>query len=198
MPAPAQPHTEPDRRTTQRLAQALHDGLGQTLTALRLTLDLDAADARTQARSLIDQALRELRHALAELRPPLLEDEGLAAALDNEVARRRALHPGVRLALEVENELLAQRWPEPVEYALFMIAREGLEIALSHARVGAVAVTLYGFPDEIELGVAGDGCGPARPPDLMHERARDIGATLDLTPCAGGGTRLTLRWKAMA
>ena len=194
-----------ERRTTQRLALALHDQLGQTLTALRLTLDLGAAGARDQARGLIDQALREVRQVLVDLRPPLLEDEGLAAALDNEMAQRRALHPDVRLSLDVEDALLMQRWPGQVEYALFMIAREGLENALRHARPSEVAVTLYGFADEIELGVADDGSGldadfERRPGHLgligMRERARAIGATLELGPREGGGTRLTLRWRA--
>ncbi|KQV86833.1 PAS domain-containing sensor histidine kinase [Pelomonas sp. Root1237] len=192
-----------ERRTTQRLAQALHDQLGQTLTALRLMLDLGAADARQQARGLIDQALREVRQVLVDLRPPLLEDEGLAAALDNEVAQRRALHPGVRLVLDAEDELLTQRWPVEVEYALFMIAREGLENALRHARPTEVRLSFYGCAQEIELGVADDGSGldadfERRPGHLgligMRERARAIGATLELGPREGGGTQLTLRW----
>jgi signal transduction histidine kinase len=194
-----------ERRTTQRLAQALHDQLGQTLTALRLTLDLGAEGAREQARSLVDQALREVREVLVDLRPPLLEDEGLAAALDNELAQRRALHPGVRLRLDVEDALSTQRWPLQLEYALFMIAREGLENALRHARPNEVRLTLCGFPDEIELGVADDGLGLAE--DFEHraghlglvgmrERARAIGATFELAPREGNGTQLTLRWKS--
>ena len=194
-----------ERRTTQRLAQALHDQLGQTLTALRLTLDLGAADARQQARGLIDQALREVREVLVDLRPPLLEDEGLIAALDNEIAQRRALHPGVRLVLDADVTLLAQRWPVRVEYAVFMVAREGLENALRHARPGEVRLTLYGGPDELALGVGDDGIGLApgferRPGHLglvgMRERARAIGATLTLTARDGGGTQLSLQWEA--
>jgi len=196
-----------ERRTTHRLAQALHDQLGQTLTVLRLTLDLGATDARLQARPLIDQALREIRQVLVDLRPPLLEDEGLAAALDNEIAQRRGLHPGVRLVLDADDALLAQRWPVQVEYALFMIAREGLENALRHAQPTEVRVGVYGFADDIELGVTDDGSGLSadfehRPGHLgligMKERARAIGATLELGPGEGGGTRLTVRWQAPA
>lgn len=198
-----------ERRTTQRLAQALHDQLGQTLTALRLTLDLGAsADTRQQARSLVDQALRDVRQVLVDLRPPLLEDEGLAAALDNEIAQRRVLHPGVRLVLDADATLLTQRWPAQVEYACFMVAREGMENALRHAAPGEVRLTLYGGPDELELGVADDGAGLApgferRPGHLglvgMRERARAIGATLALAACEDGiGTRLSLRWEAPA
>ncbi len=194
-----------ERRTTQRLAQALHDQLGQSLTALRLMLDLDAAGSREQARALIAQALREVRQVLVDLRPPLLEEEGLAAALENEIVQRRALHPDVRLSLDIEEVLLTQRWTAQVEYALFMIAREGLENALRHARPTQVGVTLYGFPEEIELGVADDGSGleadfERRPGHLgligMRERARAIGAKLELGPREGGGTQLTIRWLA--
>lgn len=193
-----------ERRTTQRLAQALHDQLGQTLTALRFTLDLAAPEAREQARGLVDQALREVRQVLVDLRPPLLEDEGLAAALDNEIAQRRALHPGVRLLLEADDELLMQRWPGQVEYALFMIAREGLENALRHSRPTEVRVSLFGCPQELALDVADDGSGLAadfehRTGHLgllgMRERARGIGALLDLAARPGGGTQLSLRWK---
>jgi signal transduction histidine kinase len=197
-----------ERRTTQRLAQALHDQLGQTLTALRLTLDLGAPEARQQARALIDQALRDVREVLVDLRPPLLEDEGLAAALDNELAQRRALHPGVRLVLDSDAALLDLRWPAAVEYAVFMIAREGLENALRHARPGTVWISLQGGPGEIALGVADDGIGLApgferRPGHLglvgMRERARGIGATLALAARDGGaGSRLSLHWAAPA
>lgn len=192
-----------ERRTTQHLAQALHDQLGQTLTALRLTLDL-GTDAREQARALIAQALREVREVLVDLRPPLLEDEGLAAALDNEIAQRRALHPGVRIVLDADPALLTQRWPRDVEYAVFMIAREGLENALRHGRPAEVRLTLTGGPDDIELLVADDGVGLApgferRPGHLglvgMRERARAIGATLALRPGDDGGTALSLQWE---
>jgi len=192
-----------ERRTTRHLAQALHDQLGQTLTALRLMLDLGAPEARQQARGLVDQALREVREVLVDLRPPLLEDEGLAAALDNEIAQRRAQHPGVRLVLDADSTLLAQRWPPRVEYACFMVAREGLQNALRHARPGEVRLSLHGGPEEIELGVADDGIGldsgfERRPGHLglvgMRERARAIGATLELAPRDGGGTALSLRW----
>jgi len=191
-----------ERETTRHLAQALHDQLGQTLTALRLTLDLGATDTRAQARQLIDQALREVREVLVDLRPPLLEAEGLAAALDNEVAQRRALHPGVRFALDADATLAAQRWPADVEYAVFMIAREGLENALRHARAAEVRVGFQGGPDEIELRVEDDGIGLdsgfERRPGLVgiRERARAIGARLALEPRPSGGTVLTLNWEA--
>lgn len=193
-----------ERETTHHLAQALHDQLGQTLTALRLTLDLGAPEARQQARGLVDQALREVREVLVDLRPPLLEAEGLIAALDNEVAHRRALHADVRVDLDMDATLLAQRWPADVEYAVFMIAREGLENALRHARPSRVRLHLHGGPDDIELGVRDDGIGLApgfehRTGHLgllgMRERARAIGATLLLDSQAGHGTELLLRWE---
>lgn len=199
-----------ERRTTRRLAQALHDQLGQTLTALRLTLELGGAataptPAQQQSRQLVDQALREVRQVLVELRPPLLEDEGLAAALDNELATRRALHPGVRLVLDTDAALQDLRWPAQVEYALFMVAREGMENALRHAGPSEVRLGLQGGADTLELCIDDDGPGLApgaergRPGHLgligMRERARAIGATLEFGRADSGGTRLSLLWK---
>ena len=200
-----------ERVTTQRLAQALHDQVGQTLTALRLTIERQARrrpDDDGQASALVDAALREIRQVLVDLRPPLLEDEGLLAALDNELATRRALHPGVALLLSAPAAVQTQRWPVPVEYALFMIAREAIDNALRHAAPQQVSVSLAGGPGALTLTVRDDGSGlaaqgqRARPGHLgligMRERARAIGAEFSLRPHAAGGTLLRLHWAAPA
>ena len=95
--------------------------------------------------------------------------------------------------------------PVDVEYAVFMIAREGLENALRHARPSQVHVSLQGGPGDIELLIDDDGIGleagfDRRPGHLglvgIRERARAIGATLLMDSHAGGGTMLILRWEA--
>lgn len=205
---------EQEKRTTQRLAQALHDQLGQTLTALRLALDrerrapaADAADValrRAQSVALVDEAVRQVRQVLVDLRPPLLDEEGLYAALDNEVAARAALHPGIDLLLDGAAAAQSRRWPAEVEYALFMIAREALDNALRHAGATLVRVALAGTAGGVQIEVVDDGVGfapgaeRARPGHLgligMRERARAIGATLELGAAAEGGTRLGVAW----
>lgn len=203
-----------EKRTTQRLAQALHDQLGQTLTALRLALDrerrapaADAAEAalrRTQSLALVDEAVGQVRQVLVDLRPPLLDEEGLYAALDNEVAARTPLHPGIDLLLEGPATVQSMRWPGEVEYALFMITREALDNALRHAGATLVRVALAGDAHGVQLEVVDDGIGfapgaaRARPGHLgligMRERARAIGAVLELGHSADGGTRMGVVW----
>ncbi len=208
-----------EKQTTQRLAQMLHDRLGQTLTAIRLTLDrsllaadagagadagADVRDAPRQLRELVDQAVTEVRQALTELRPPQLPEEGLYAALDNELQARKALHPGVDLLLEAPAGLHGQRWPADVEYALFMIVRESVDNALRHAQPTLVRLALNGSAERVTLEICDDGLGlpddaeRARPGHLgligMRERVRAIGAQLSLLPSDEGGARVRVSW----
>lgn len=106
----AQRLLDQEKVTTHRLAQTLHDKLGQTLSAMRLSFDVfsrravDQLQPREQERlrligQLVVQAVQEVRQALVELRPPLLQDLGLQAALDNEVRVRSMEAESVVLTL---------------------------------------------------------------------------------------------------
>lgn len=204
-----------EKRTTRRIAQALHDRLGQTLAAMRLSIDALAGpggEARRPAlkprlASLADEAMREVRQVLIELRPPLLDEQGLAAALDNELRQRRPALAGVDLLLDVPSTLAAQRWPADVEYAAFMVAREAIGNAIAHARASLVRVAVDGDArhlvvetDDDGVGLA-DGAAEGAPGHLgvvgMRERAQAIGARLRIeSPGHGQGTRVTLEWAA--
>ncbi len=204
-----------ERKTTQRVAQTLHDQLGQTLAVARLNLEacvrLHAATMPSALTAqveniadLLNQAVREVRHVLVDLRPPLLEDQGLAAALDNEIRSRS--DAGVDLLLEVADGLAGQRWPDEVEYAAFMVAREAVANALLHAGGSLVRVLLDGDAAGLALAIVDDGVGisPAlahgRPGHLglvgMRERGLAIGAAFAAAAEPAGGTRITLRWPA--
>ena len=205
-----------EKRTTQRLAQALHDQLGQTLTALRIVTDLDrralpdlpadAVQRRAQVSELVDQAVKQVRRVLVDLRPPMLDEEGLFAAIDNEVTTRAALHPMTDLMLDADPAVQAQRWPADVEYALFMIAREATENALHHASATLVRVALIGSAGSAAVLVTDDGIGMepgtdrGRPGHLgligMRERAHAIGAKLEIDSPPEGGTRIGVTWVA--
>ena len=203
-----------EKETTRQLAQALHDQLGQTLTALRLSFDaapalssrMDTAGLAAERHGrLIDQAIREVRQVLVDLRPPLLDDHGLAAALDNELQSRDRQLAGIDLLLEVEPEVACLRWPTDVEYAAFMVAREATSNAVQHAQASLVRVVLEGDARHFRLEVIDDGHGwpldaqHARPGHLgvvgMRERALAIGARFTISDNAGGGTAVALDWK---
>lgn len=206
-----------EKQTTRKLAQILHDQLGQTLGAISLSFDalsqLSDGDLSPQARTrerklgaLIEQAVLEVRQALVALRPPLLEDVGLPAALGNEVRARTAEADPLVLRLEVAPAAAAMRWPADVEYAAFMVAREALANAMLHAQATEVVVNIEGTPSWLHLEVTDDGVGlsqdlaAGRPGHLgivgMRERALAIGAKLDVHKSSRGGTVVSLNWGA--
>lgn len=206
-----------EQTMVRRLAQALHDQQGQTLTAIRLGFDAVAAAQREhitpdierlmrRVDMLIDQAVREVRQVLVDLRPPLLEDLGLVAALDNELRSRSLAHDDVELRFEPQDGTDGLRWPTDVEYAAFMIAREAIANALRHAQAALIRVLLQGAPEWMKLEIVDDGAGIApdrkasRPGHLgmvgMRERAIAIGAECHVHPNPNGGTCVRLQWAA--
>ena len=201
-----------EKATTSRLAQVLHDQLGQTLAAIRIDFVTDAqlAGAGEQARHaradrLIDQAIREVRQVLAELRPTVLDDSGLYEALKNELAAPRMAAEGVAISLVAAPEVRAQRWDPNVEYAAFMVAREAINNAIRHARASAVRIQLAGGAARLHMEVSDNGAGfaaaaqAARPGHLgmvgMRERSIAIGGHFEVASAPGQGTTVTLDWQ---
>lgn len=209
-----------EKEMTRRLAQALHDQLGQTLAAMRLTVDaLQAAPRerccetweRSQPRlsGLIDRAVQEVRQVLIDLRPPLLEEQGLMAALDNELRTHTLSQTDMALHLLTEPGCCAEvRWPAEVEYAGFMLAREAVSNALRHSGAANVTVYIDGNARALRLDVEDDGRGIPEaalagvPGHLglvgMRERAQAIGGQCIVQRRPEGGTRVSLVWQEPA
>ncbi len=183
-----------------RIAQELHDGVGQSLTALLLELGVLAetgadpdtiASVRENARSSLD----EVRAVARRLRPHVLEDLGLRSALaalttelftHSETHVRRGILPGVPPPLDDATELV-----------VFRVAQEALTNVARHARAKTVELNLGVRGDDLVLTVSDDGVGI--PPGAggtglrgMHERAVLVGAELDVRRRDGGGTVVTL------
>ena len=208
-----------ERETNRRIAQALHDHLGQTLAVARLHLDATTVAMAGQIPDLLqrechrvsralDQAIGDVRAVLGELRPPLLDEQGLLAALDNEIRVRGGERADVDVLLEVDDALLGRRWGTDVEYGAFMVAREAIVNAQRHAGASLVRVLVDGDDHRLQLEVIDDGVGipeplrQGRPGHLglvgMRERALAIGATFSIDSPTGGGTRVLLRWEERA
>ena len=204
-----------EKLTAIHLAQALHDQIGQTLAAIRYSPEFlqlgerDAASGHGAARAnslvgLLDQAIGEVRQVLVDLRPPFLDEHGLAAALDNELRSRLPTRRSIDRLLDVDPRLADMRWPGAVEFAMFMIAREAVSNSLKHAQATVVQVSVTGAADWLRLEVTDDGHGIAAealgplPGHLglvgMRERALAIGAHLDIQSTSGQGTTVTVRW----
>ena len=190
---------EDERR---RLARELHDGLGQNLTALKHRLaqvagelgpGQDALRARMEsAIALCSASLEDTRQLSRLLRPPILDDLGLAAAL-RWLARSIEESSGLAVVLEM-GEL--PPLDAETQTLLFRIAQEALNNAVRHARAQSVLLRLVASGAELQLQVIDDGAGfdpaQARGSGLggMRERLRLHGGRLELRSAPGQGTRL--------
>ena len=203
---------EQERR---RLARDIHDGVGQTLTAVILTLDTaraqlpddaPAASAPRAARASIDRAqalaanaLAEARGVAAQLRPARIEEIGLGAALAN-LARDAGVPVGLRFDPAV---LPAGILDADGEIDLYRIVQEALSNAARHSGARHIWIDATVSPTEISLEVGDDGRGidPARKGHGlglagMQERATILAARLELRTRQGEGTvvKLVMRY----
>jgi signal transduction histidine kinase len=149
----------------QRIARELHDAVAQTLFSLRLTAQAAAALVRRDpdraiaeldtVTTLATEATNELRQIVAELRPPDLSREGLAATLRARVDLLNRVHGA---SITYTDEGCPKLTPK-VEEAMLRVAEEALHNALQHARATHVTVTLRGEEGQSILEVHDDGGG---------------------------------------
>jgi signal transduction histidine kinase len=190
----------------QRLARELHDSVTQALYGVTLYAEAAArllssgeadmaADHLRELRDTAQEALREMRLLIFELRPPVLQKEGLVAALQ---ARLEAVEG--RAGLETEFKVEGKgRLPLEIEEELYRIAQEALNNALKHAQPHCVIVSLRQAQRTVTLEVADDGIGfdPTTAREQgglglrgMEERAAQLGGRLTVKSRPGGGTRV--------
>jgi PAS domain S-box-containing protein len=186
----------------------LHDRVGANLAALRLELEVAAnllgrEDRHGAERHLVGargvavETIAIARDIMTDLRPPSLDDYGLAAALR---AFAEAQSARLNVRIDVGGELDGRRPARLVENALFRIAHEAVMNAARHASATRVAITLAERDGRIVLTIADDGLGfdpdaPAAGPDHwglknMRERAQSVGGTLLVESAPGAGTRI--------
>jgi signal transduction histidine kinase len=200
----------------QRLARELHDSVTQALHSSSLLAEAGRRLASTgdvertrgylaRLGEISQQALKEMRLLVYELRPLALREVGLVGALQQrlDAVERRA---GVEAHLEVEGEI---GLPVVVEEELYRIAQEALNNALKHAEPTSVvvAIRIKGEPSgqRVELEVVDDGTGfdtdavgdkGGMGLVSMGERAEKLGGTLQITSVPGKGTRVRVRLAA--
>jgi len=191
---------EAEENERRRIARELHDRVGQNLSALNINLDIllghldDAALRRRLEDSLklVDGTLQSIENVMADLRPALLDEYGLAAALawyGQEYAQRTGIQVGVA------DEGGAKLRPEAA-VALFRIAQEALNNAAKHSSAKSIAIELEEKAGELVMSVIDDGRGfdPAQAPrgrwgmTTMRERAEAAGGRLSVDSALGRGT----------
>ncbi|MET9889071.1 sensor histidine kinase [Streptomyces sp. NPDC006465] len=188
---------EAERR---RIAQELHDEVGQTMTAILLSLKRSSDEAAEPLRGELQQAqeitrasLDEVRRLVRRLRPGVLEDLGLVSALTS-LTTEFSTHTGLRVVRAFGTGL--PPLDQQTELVLYRVAQEALTNAARHAEAGRVEVSLRHTGGTVVLAVTDDGhgCGVAREGAGirgMRERALLIGATLDIAS-ASSGTQIRL------
>jgi signal transduction histidine kinase len=196
-----------EERERRRIAEDLHDHLGQALALIGIRLRHLRGDAMfgghggalEELVALSDQAIRYTRGLTFELSPPILYELGLGPALEwlgEDTARRHGLRVKVRGRAR-------QPLPDDLKVMLWKSARELLHNVIKHAGARAIEVTLEVRDDVVTLTVGddGNGCDPAqaRAGDgarfglfSIEERLRQLGGSMDVDTAPGRGMRVSL------
>jgi signal transduction histidine kinase len=191
-----------------RWARELHDETLQNLAAMRLSISaqLRAGDLSTvrttllEALESIDGEIRSLRSLIHELRPTVLDDLGLGAALEDLVARVSSREPEIELGLDCAYAHAGERSPAAadIETAIYRIVQEAVTNAIKHGNAGRATISVRHEDRAVTVVVWDDGSGfdPAAPASgfgltSMRERAELVGGTLAITSVRGAGTTVT-------
>jgi signal transduction histidine kinase len=194
-----------------RISRELHDEFGQTLTAAKINLQMlreaspDPAVAHRLEESvaMVDGMIRQARNIARGLRPPLLDEAGLAPALDHHL-KTLSGRSGVGIVFDAAPG--TERIPPGLNTTVFRIVQEAVSNALRHAQAKSIRVTLWVEQDAVRLAIEDDGVG--FDPDAvnqrvkrgehlgllgMTERVRNEGGTIVLDSRPGAGSRIEVR-----
>jgi signal transduction histidine kinase len=194
---------EEERR---RLRRDLHDGLGAQLAGLnvqagtlRRLIPHDPAAADELVVELRDElrgAISDIRRLVYDLRPPALDDLGLAAALHQLAERYGAEGEQLRVLVEMPEDL--PNLPAAVEVAVYRIAQEALTNVVRHAKAKACVVRLR-VDEGVTLEIVDDGIGIPKEHGAgvglssMRERSSELGGSCVVESVPKGGTQVLIR-----
>lgn len=190
------------------LARELHDQIGQALTALKFPFEARRKDGRRrhdpaaldQAVAAIDDLIDKVRTLVRQLRPPPLDDLGIAAAIRDLIAM-----PSFRggPAIELDENLGNERLAPSIELNVFRIVQEALTNVWRHSRAQRVVIDLSRRHGSLSLSVRDNGVGFDAPAVMaatgramslgllgMRERAASLGGTLSIHSSPGLGTEI--------
>ncbi|HEY9627565.1 MAG TPA: response regulator [Coleofasciculaceae cyanobacterium] len=196
---------EAERR---HIAYELHDEIGQALTAVKINLQASqrslgvARDSYPiqESITIVDEALHQVRNLALDLRPSLLDDLGLLAAL-RWYLDRQSQRTG--MVINLVCAAFESALPPKLEIVCFRIVQEALTNITKHARAVSITVQLHQQDDKLQLSIRDDGVGfdvsaarhrAARGASLgllgMEERATLVGGKLQIRSLPGQGTEI--------
>lgn len=186
--------TEEERR---RLARELHDEISQLLTVIQLSLHRVEVDSpeMTRANELLTRTQEEIHRIIHDLRPSLLDDLGLCAAMKS-YAEDYLMRQGLSVSLEIEDGLPSR---PAIETVIFRIYQELVTNVLRHAQAEHVSIELYERDGKLVLAVEDDGRGFDPEAKFegagvtgMRERAALVSGTIQFDSEAGMGTHVVV------
>ncbi len=201
-----------DAREDERkhIARELHDEMGQALTAAKINLQImasspvsgDLADRIADTVGLVDRMIRHVRTLSLDLRPPLLDEFGLDAALRSYL-EAQAQRTG--LGIDVTGDGIPPELGPEVAITAFRFLQEAVTNVIRHADASRVKVAIVGRNDELDLEVRDDGTGfdvgnaLLRAAGGQHlgllgirERVESLGGSMELDSAPGRGTRIAV------
>jgi signal transduction histidine kinase len=198
----------------QRIAADLHDGIGQSLSLIKLSMQagfqlIEAGDSASGLALLrgvaprLDDAIAELRRTTSDIRPPMLDDLGIIPTLSWFFRELAPVCRGKRIDTELA---IAERdVPAPIKVAIFRIVQEAMNNVLKHADADVVRVCLKKSAAGVQLSIKDNGRGFDLEPApscrrrgfgllTMKERATSSGGLFTVESAAGQGTCVIATW----
>lgn len=196
-----------------RLAEELHDKVGQDMTAINVNLNIlrtllprnipeDAVARLADTEKLVMESVKRLRSTMTELRPPMLNQYGLTATL---YWYCEQYHRRTKIQVNIDDRYMKNaRLPSELEIALFRIAQEALNNVAKHANASRIDIELFKDNDDIMMAITDNGEGfdvntqSLRNPQhwgvpLMQERIRAVNGQFLLRSVPGQGTQIVIR-----
>jgi signal transduction histidine kinase len=196
----------------RRISRELHDTVGQNLTALGISLNIlrskfiqessDAVCLRIDdALTMVEETTENIRGVISQLRPPVLDDYGLFAAIQS-FGEQFSLRTNISVVLEGDETL--PKLNMYIEGAFFRIVQEALNNVAKHARANKITVSLKNQVDHITLTIKDDGIGfktdninDTKGLDKwgltnIMERAMSVGGRCYIESSPGKGTKVTV------
>ena len=183
------------------ISRDLHDAVGQSMSAVQFELhdlavmlrpyDKELRERVDRVRASVESSLAVIRNLALLLRPSMLDDLGLAAAL-GWLAREISRPTGLRIQVQADD--LPPDLPDEHKTCVFRIAQEALNNAAKHANANTVEITVRASDSWLAITVQDDGRGfqHARAHGLgltgMHERAESLGGSVKIASKPGKGT----------
>jgi signal transduction histidine kinase len=198
-----------EERERKRIANELHDSLGQSLNAISMKVrnDLQLAGDKVKTgfesleaiQPIIQQSIEEVRRIGMNLRPSILDDLGLLSTFGWFIREYQTAYPNIRV--EKQTEIEETQVPDHLKTVIYRIVQEAMGNIAKHSKASLVSLSLKKKNDRIELAIEDNGFGFSLESvkkglglGSMRERAEFSGGSLDIESVMGKGTTIRVSW----